>query len=140
MSFEERHTWVGTAIGLAAIAAYILVIAGRAQDSPLTDVEWGWPMLVTVLAAGGLYALVYLGMRLRHRGEATTDARDIEIDRYGELAGKGLASAAITAAVVMLALDVDTFWVAHTLFGGAYLSSLVGTVAKIAAYREGIPS
>lgn len=140
MTFEERHTWAGTVIGLAAIAVYIVVIAGRAQDSPLTDVEWGWPMLVTVLAAGGVYGLVYLGLRLRQRGERVMDARDIEIDRYGELAGKGLVSATVTAAIVMLALGVDTFWVAHTLFGGAYLGSLIGTVAKLAVYRGGLPS
>lgn len=140
MSFEERHTWAGTAIGLAAIVAYIIVIVGRASDSALTEVQWGWPMLATVVIAGGLYALVYLGLRLRHSGERMTDARDEEIDRYGELAGKGLVSATVTTAVVMLALDVDTFWVAHTLFAGAYLGSLASTLTKLAVYRGGIPS
>jgi len=140
MSFEERHTWAGTVIGLAAIIAYVVVIAGRARDAALTDLAWGWPMLVTVLIAGGLYGLVYLGLRLRHRGEPIADARDIEIDRYAELAGKGLVSATVTAAIVMLALNVDTFWVAHTLFAGAYLSSLVVTLTKLAVYRSGLPS
>lgn len=140
MSFEERHVWIGTGIGLSAITVYLIIIITRAQSVPIDQVEWAMPMLATVLIAGGLYGANYVTAKVRHRGTATADARDVEIDRHGELAGKGLLSLSVTAAIVMIALDVNGFWVAHTLFGGAYLSSLIGSLAKAAAYREGLPS
>lgn len=138
MSFEERHTWAGLTLGIAAIAVYAVIIALRAQEGPLSHVAWEWPMLWTVLIAGGTYGAVYGVLAARHRGPRS-DPRDIEIDRFAELSGKGFLSFAVTVAIVLLALDVDTFWVAHTLFGGSYLAATITTAAKIVAHRKGLP-
>lgn len=139
-SFEERNQWIGAGIGLAAIFTYVAIIMVRAQDVPLVDVSWELPMLATVLAGGAVYAVVYFATRARFTAGTPRDSRDTEIDRFGEVTGKGLVSIAVIVAIVLLARDIDPFWVAHTLFFGSYLSSLVGTLARIGAYREGIPS
>ena len=138
MSFEERHTWAGLVIGLVAIAVYVGVIAMRAQDTPVGDVAWEWPMLWTVLVAGVGYGVMVGLLAARYRGPRR-DRRDEEIDRFGELSGKGLLSFTVVVAIVLLAREVDAFWVAHTLFGGSYLASMIGTLAKLAAYRKGLP-
>lgn len=140
MTLEERNTWVGLGVGLAAFVAYLTVIAVRAADTPLTQVEWGGPMLWAVGVGGGVYALVYLADRIRHRGRTVADERDAQIQRFGDASGGGLADLAALAALIMLALDVDSFWVAHTLFVGGFLGATIGSLAKVAAYREGIPS
>jgi hypothetical protein len=138
MSFDERHTWAGLLLGFAGIATYIVIIATRAQDTPVTEIEWAWPMLWIIVIAGGAYGLVYGILAARHRGPRT-DPREIEIDRFGELSGKGLLSFTVLVAIVLLARDVDDFWVAQTLFGGSFTASTIGTVAKLVAHRKGLP-
>ncbi|PKQ25538.1 MAG: hypothetical protein CVT64_08945 [Actinobacteria bacterium HGW-Actinobacteria-4] len=138
LSFEERHTWAGLALGFAAVATYIVIITVRSQDTPISEVAWAWPMLWTVLIAGGAYGAVYGILAARHRGPRT-DPREIEIDRFGELSGKGLLSFSVLVAIVLVALDVDGFWVAQTLFLGSYTASTIGTVAKLVAHRKGLP-
>ena len=76
----------------------------------------------------------------RHRRERLTDERDDEIQRYAETAGGGLTGMGVLAALIMLALEVDTFWVANVLFTVAFLGSLASAGVTLAAYREGVES
>ena len=142
MTVTERTTIVGTVLGLVVFIAYWVVIVTRAvtDDVPFVDVEWQGPMLAAILVGGGLYAISYGIIWWQARGTRRSDERDFEIQRYAEAAGAGLAGIASLAALIMLTLDVDTFWVATTLFTLGYLGSLVNSGVTIAAYREGMPS
>lgn len=142
MTLTERTTIVGTVLGLVTFLAYWTVVITRAltDDLPLQEVAWQGPMLWSLIIGGGLYAVAYLVFWLRARGEPTMDVRDAEIQRYAESVGGGLTGLGVLAALIMLALNVDTFWVANVLFTVAFLGSLVSSATTIASYREGLPS
>jgi len=142
MSFSERNTAIGLVLGLVGFIAYWVVVISRAasDELPFTQVAWQGPMLVVLIVGGSAYALVWLTGWVRHRRERLFDERDHEIQRYAETAGAGSTGAAVLAALIMLALDVDTFWVAHVLFTLAYLGSLSSAGVTLAAYREGVQS
>ena len=141
MTVTERTTIVGTILGFVTFVTYWAVILVRAatDDLPFPSVDWQTTMLVAILVGGGLYAVTYGIFAWRARGSQMSDARDREFQRYGEATGAGIAGLGSLAALIMLTLDVDTFWVAHTLFAMGYLGSLINSGATICAYREGIP-
>lgn len=140
MTFTEQYTWAGFAIGIVTFLAYWTVVVVRAVTDglPLVDVGWQGPMLWSLVLGGGLYAVVMLVLWLRVRGEAHTDARDHEIERYAETTGAGITGIVVLATLVLLALDAPTFWTATVLFVGAFLGSLVNMGVTLAAYREGL--
>jgi len=141
MTVTERTTIVGSVLGLITFIAYWTVIIVRAltDDLPFVDVEWQGPMLAAILVGGALYAISYGLISWQARGTRRSDERDYEIQRYAESAGAGLAGLGSLAALIMLTLDVDTFWVATTLFTLGYLGSLVNSGVTIAAYQQGMP-
>ena len=141
MTVTERTTIVGSVLGLITFIAYWTVIIVRAltDDVPFVDVEWQGPMLAAILVGGALYAISYGLISWQARGTRRSDERDYEIQRYAESAGAGLAGLGSLAALIMLTLDVDTFWVATTLFTLGYLGSLVNSGVTIAAYQQGMP-
>lgn len=144
MGFQQRMHAIGLAIGLVAFIGYwvaVLIVAAN-DDQSFTNVSWQAPMLWAVGIGGGLYAVVIVTQRLqlRRTGERAEDVRDLEIQRYAEFSSKGLLDLVVLAVLIMLALQVETFWIVHVLFVGSYLASLATTGATLAAYKEGIPS
>jgi len=142
MTVTERTTIVGTLLGLITFVAYWAVIIVRAltDDAPFADVDWQGPMLAAILVGGALYGISYGLITWQARGTRRTDARDNEIRRYAEATGGGIAALGSLIALIMLTLDVDTFWVATTLFTLGYLGSLINSATTISAYQEGLPS
>jgi hypothetical protein len=140
MAFTERITVIGLIVGLVSFITYWGVVIWRAatDELPLTEVAWEGPMLAVLLIGGGIYGAVYGVNWARHRRERITDERDDEIQRYAETAGGGLTGLGVLAALIMLALGVDTFWVANVLFTIAFLGSLASAGVTLAAYREGV--
>ena len=141
ISFTEGVLYGGIALSLLSMLAYVAIVLTRVftDDVSITKVAWQGPMLLVVAIGGGLYGLGYGIARLRHRGPVE-DARDKEIERYGESINGGLAGLTIFVSIILLGLDVDAFWVAHNLFLGSWFASFVSTAGRVAAYREGIPS
>lgn len=92
MTFTERYTWAGLILSIATFAAYWIVVVIRAASDvlPFAEVAWQGPMLWALILGGGLYALAMLVLWKRVRGEARTDARDHEIERYAATAGNGI--------------------------------------------------
>ena len=142
MTFTERYTAAGLAIGIVTFVAYWAVVIYRAvtDDLPLIDVAWQGPMLWSLIIGGGLYAIIFFALWLRVRREAHTDSRDQEIERYAQTAGAGITGLAVLAALIMMCLDAPTFWVANVLFVGSFLGSLASGGTTLAAYKEGMPA
>lgn len=140
MEFSQRHTVIGTALSLVAVLTYLVIVVGRAasDDLPLSQVAWQGPLLWCVGLGAAAYAVVYGTLRWRHRGERIEDERTREIEVRSEFASGGLTGLGVLAAIVMLALDVDAFWVANILLLVSWLGSLAGAGTAIAAYREGL--
>jgi hypothetical protein len=140
MEFQHRHQLLGLLLGVAAFLAYWIVIIARAitDDVSFTSVAWQGPMLLTVGVGGALYAIAYGTARWRLRGTIVTDERDAEITRRADSAGAGLTSLAALAAMIMLAMNADTFWVVHVLFVGSFLGSIASAGTTVSAYTEGL--
>ena len=141
ISFVEGVQYAGLALSLVTMLTYLSIVLTRVftDDVSVTKVAWQGPMLLVVAIGGGLFAIGYGIARLRHKG-AVEDARDKEIERYGESINGGLAGLTVAVSIVLLALNVEPFWVAHNLLLGSWFASFVSTAARAAAYREGIPS
>lgn len=140
MTFTERHTWAGLAIGLLTFITYWIVIIGRAATDglPLLDVDWQGPMLISLVLGGSMYAVIMLVLWLRGRGEALTDARDHEIEHHSASIGGGITGIAVLATLIMLTLDAPTFWVATVLFVGSFLGSIASATFTLVANRRGL--
>ncbi len=140
MTLNERTTIIGTFLGLAAFVAYVAVILTRAATDglPFNQVAWHGPFLLTLGVGGGAYAVVTAVLAWRARGQRVSDQRDVEIMRQGETAGASITGLAVLATLIMFGFKVDTFWVAHVLFVGAYLGSLNNAAVTISGYRKGI--
>ena len=67
------------------------------------------------------------------------DRRDKEIYRFGEYAGQSFVVAGGLAALGMSMAEWDYFWIANVIYLGFVLSGVVGSAAKIVAYRRGLP-
>ena len=140
MTVNERGTLIGTVIGLIAFVGYWVVVIYRSVTDtvPFTQVAWQGPMLLAIVMGGGLYAITVGVLYWRTRGQRRHDERDDEIQRYAETAGAGIAGMGGLIAIILLALDVDTFWPAHALFVLGYLGSLINASVTIAGYRGGV--
>ena len=140
MTVNERGTMIGLGVGLVAFIGYWVVVIYRSVNDavPFTEVAWQGPMLLAIALGGGLYAATLGVLYWLTRGERRHDERDDEIQRHAETAGAGLASMGALIALILLALDVDSFWPAHALFVLGYLGSLINASVTIAGYREGV--
>jgi hypothetical protein len=65
------------------------------------------------------------------------DQRDKEIYRFGEYIGQSFLVIGGVAALVMAMAEVDHFWIANAIYLAFFLSAILGSVAKIVAYRRG---
>jgi fermentation-respiration switch protein FrsA (DUF1100 family) len=141
ISFTEGVQYAGLALSILSMLAYLGILLTRVltDDVSVTKVAWQGPMLLVVAIGGGLYGLGYGIARLRHKGPVE-DARDKEIQRYGESINGGLVGLTVAVSIVLLALNVEPFWVAQNLFLGSWFASFVSSAGRVAAYREGIPS
>lgn len=139
-SFEERITIIGLILSLASALTYAAILTIRAVTDglALTEAAWQGPLMLTIGMGGGLYGLVYLIGIIRSRGQRLTDERDTQIRARSEVAASGLTGIGVLAALIMLALNADAFWVAHTLFLLTWLGSIAGASAALAAYRTGL--
>lgn len=143
MAREERAAWVGLVVSLIAIAVYAAVVTARAASAPLTDVDWLGPMLWTII--GGIVVSIFVtiiwgvvaeGGSLR--GENAADERDRAISQMGDRVGVAFLVIGGVVGIVLCAVDAIPFLIANTLYAGFALSSVVGGIARVVAYRRGL--
>ncbi|MHB8795075.1 MAG: hypothetical protein ACYC90_06345 [Candidatus Nanopelagicales bacterium] len=138
MSFEEKNQWALGAITVVAFAVYASIILSRAQEMPLTDVPYIWPMLATIGAAVVAAILATIAIAIASPREAgKKDERDKEINRRGEYIGQGFVVVGAVGALVLAMLEADYFWIANAVYVCFVLSAVVSTTAKLVAYRRG---
>lgn len=139
MSFEEKGVWAGGVITLLAYAAYVVVILGRAQEVPLVDVAYVWPLVLTVGAAIVANIAVVIVISIASPREAgLKDERDREINRRGEYIGQSMVVVGAVAALLLAMFEVEYFWIANAVYFCLVASALLGATAKIVAYRTGL--
>ena len=121
-----------------AYAAYLIVVLRQTGSGTVVDVPYVAPLLWTVGAAIVASIVLHITAAIASPREAgRKDQRDREIGRFGEHIGQSFVVIGGVAALVMAMAELDHFWIANTVYLAFVLSSLLGSLAKIAAYRRG---
>lgn len=139
MSFEEKSSWVMGVVAIAALAVYTTITLGQAATVPLTETAYVPTMLWTIGGSIVVSIVIHIGIGMASRSRAK-DQRDREFYRFGETVGHGFLVAGALAALVMAMLEWDWFWIANVLYLAFVLSAVVSSIAKVVAYRRGIPA
>jgi hypothetical protein len=67
-----------------------------------------------------------------------SDERDRDIAHMSTRVGQAFLVIAGLGVIVLCAVRADWFWIANTMFFGFALSSIIGGVASVIAYRRGL--
>ncbi|MET3922884.1 hypothetical protein [Arthrobacter sp. UYEF20] len=138
MSAEEKSAWIMGMVAVAAYAVYLAVVLGLAGAMPLSEVPYVAPLLWTV--GGSIAASIVLHTAIRTfsaQDAGIKDQRDKEIHRFGEYVGQSFLVIGGVAALVMAMAELEHFWIANVICLAFFLSAILGSVAKIVAYRRG---
>ncbi len=141
MTFEERNTWIFAVATVLSYAAYLAVILGRAQGTPLAEVAYVRPMIWAISGAivASIVGTILLGV-VWPRDCAKKDVRDREIGRFGEYVGNSFVAIGGMAALGLSMAEVAHFWIANVVYLCFALSALLASATKIIAYRCGFQS
>jgi hypothetical protein len=140
VTHEEKRAWIRLVVTVIAYATYVIIIVGRADGRPLTDVPYAATVLWTV--GGAIAAAIVLEIALgvfNPRASRTTDERDRAIGRLGDQTGQAFAAIGGLAAMLMAMAEWDYFWIANVIYLCFALSSVLGDVTKIIVYRGSLP-
>ena len=137
MTYEEKTAWVYGGVAVVAYGVYLSLVLGLAQSGPLPEVAYIAPLLWTIGSSivATIVATIVIGA-VTPRGR---DQRDRDIYRFGEYVGNSFVVLGAIGALVLALLSVNPFWIANVIYLGFTLSAIVATVAKLVAYRRGLP-
>lgn len=138
MPFEEKGAWVMGLVAVGSYAVYLAVVLGLAGSMPLVEVPYVVPLLWTVggSIAASIALHAFLGI-LSPREAGRKDQRDREIYRFGEYIGQSFVVIGGFGALLLAMVEADHFWIANVIYLTFVLSAMLGSVAKIVAYRRG---
>ena len=143
MVYAERNTWATLLATIVIIPGYIVVILQSAGGGPLTAVDWFpimlWTIGISIAAAIVLSILWGMLAGLRDPKSATTsDVRDRDIDQMGARVEQSFIVIAGLGVIALCGFGADVFWIANTMFLGFAISTIIGSIARIIAYRRGL--
>ena len=140
MSFMEKLNLAALAGGVLALGWYLVRVVPQIGQVPLDEIAWKWPMAIAmgifiVLLVISAVRMAISDPAVRKADGIIDDERDRDIERRGDAWGGHAMHAVGFAALVMLVLDVHSFWIAQTLFVGGMLAGVVSIGVKLFAYR-----
>ncbi len=138
VAIEEKRAWIVVVVTVATYAAYLVIILGRAGDTPLADVPYAATLLWTIgIAIAASIVLNIVVGTFSPKDASKKDQRDREINRFGDYIGQSFVAIGGVTALGMSLLELDHFWIANVVYLTFALSGVLGSVAKIFAYRQG---
>jgi hypothetical protein len=141
VAFEEKRAWIMIAVSVTSYAVYLVIILGRAGNLALAEVPYAATLLWTVGAAiATTIVLTAVAGATAPKEAGKKDERDREINRFGEYIGQSFGVIGGLAALIMSMLELDHFWIANAVYLTFMLSAVLGSVAKVFAYRRGFQS
>ncbi len=143
MVYEERNVWSTLIVSVIVMIIYTAIVLQQAGGGPLTDVDWVPIMLWTIVGSiiGAILLSIAWGIIAGMRdpdGVGKSDQRDRDIARMGGRVGQWFLVAAGLVVIVLCAFEVDWFWIANTMYFGFAISTIVGSIASVIAYRRGL--
>lgn len=140
MTVEEKRAWIMAAVSPAAFAVYAAIILVRAGGAPLRDVPYVSTLLWTIGVSIVVSIVLHIAAAITSDADANKkDVRDREIYRFGDTVGQVFIFLGAVAAMGLAMAEVSHFWITHVIYLGFAVGTCLGALAKIAAYREGIP-
>ncbi|MGW7453428.1 hypothetical protein [Streptomyces sp. NPDC054787] len=138
MAVEEKRAWIMIAVAIVSYGAYLAVVLGRSGDGPLAQQPYVaallWTVGASIVASIALHITVAV---LSPEDGKTKDQRDREIHHFGEYIGQSFIAIGGVAGLVLAMAEADQFWIANVIYLAFVLSAIVGSIAKVAAYRSG---
>jgi hypothetical protein len=139
MSFEEKGTWMYTLIAVVLAVIYFAIVLGQLPNTAADDIAFQVPLLVVIGAAIGLSIAGHIVIAIAAPDDAgKRDQRDKDINRYGEYVGGIVLGVAMVLPLGLALAKADHFWIANTIYLAFILSTTVGSMVKIVAYRRGL--
>ena len=138
MSFEEKGVWTFGVVSLLAYLGYVVVVLAEARTVPLVDVDYVWPMVISIGVAVVAYVIgIIVNSAASPADAGRKDERDRQIYQRGEYIGQSMVVIGGIVALVMAWFELDYFWIANALYLCFVLAALLASAAKLAAYRSG---
>ncbi len=137
MTMLEKRAWVYLLVTVVIYAGYVVVILGRKGSGPLTDVDYVPVLLWSLGLSIGSSIVVGIVAGMIGERSTRTDVRDREIDQMGERVGQAFTVIGALGAFVLALLEAPYFWIANAIYLGFALTMIVGSLAKVVAYRRG---
>ena len=131
MEFRERRAWIMGVVAAVGYLTYVAIVAA-------TEISYRPALLWTI--GGGVVTTIVVDVATSVRypaDERRMDQRDREIDRFGDHIGNSLVVIGACAAIVLALLEWSYFWIANVIYLAFVLSAVLGSMARIAAYRKG---
>lgn len=145
MSYEEKNTWVFAFIAPLGYIAYLVLLFTQLGGRPLVEAEYVWPMAGSILGAivagivGGILVGIVTGIVSGGRDRSTSDQRDKQIGRFGEQVGNSFIVIGGVGALLLCFIEAPHFWIANVLYLCFVLAAILSSIAKLIAYRRGLP-
>ena len=140
MTYEERTTWAQLLVAIVGTLAYVVIVLGKADGGPLVDVAYQSTLLWVIglsIVASILLSITF--SILSGERSFRSDQRDKEISAFGTRMGQAWIVIGGLAAMLMAMAEWDWFWIANVIYFGFAIGSIFEGVAKVVAYRRGIP-
>lgn len=136
MAAEEKSAWIMLILAIAAGITYAVWVASLVGDGGITEAPYVFPMLATI--GGSIVASIVLHIFFAPQ-MGKKDQREREIHRFGEYTGYAFITIGALAAMVFAMFEFDPFWIANVIYVCFILSGIISSIAKIVAYRAGLP-
>jgi len=139
MSFEEKGAWIYAVIAAALPVIYFAMVLGQLPQAAAGDIEFQVPLVAAIGATIGLTIVAHIVVAIAAPDDAgKRDQRDKDINRYGEYVGGLVLGVAAVVPLILALAEADHFWIANTLYLAFILSTVIGSIVKIVAYRRGL--
>lgn len=141
MSLEERNAWMMLVVAVGGLVVYAALVVAAAAGGPLVDVNYQ-PLMLWVIGISiviGIIGAIVNSIRANLAGEHEADERDRDIARFGTSVSQAFLIIGGLAGMLMAMAEWDWFWIANVIYLGFALSGILEGVAKVVAYRRGLP-
>lgn len=142
MGAREKQAWAMLVISVGGLCVYLTLVLSARDGQPLADVRYQPLMIGTIVGAilVGLATAIVFAVQAHLSGESDdADERDKAIDRFGTNVSQAFLVIGGLAGLLMAMAEWQWFWIANTIYLGFTLSGICEGVAKVFAYRRGLP-
>jgi hypothetical protein len=136
MDTEQKSSWIQLILAIATYAVYLVLLLGRAGETAFPETPYVDLLLWTI--GGSIVASIVLHIFFAPR-LFKKDQRDREIGRFGDAMGQAFVVIGALGAMVLALFEFDGFWIANVVYLCFVLSAILSSIAKIVAYRSGMP-